>query len=94
LTSRCYGATLLKTTALVGAGAAVGLPVSACAAPRVGAANSPAGTVRLGVASYSLRNFPLDEAIQMVRALGTPYINLNRNHLPYDLSPACQDPIF
>jgi len=43
--------------------------------------------VKLGVASYSLRNFPRAKAIEMVQALGTPYINLKSVHLPYDLSP-------
>jgi sugar phosphate isomerase/epimerase len=43
--------------------------------------------VRLGVASYSLRNFPRAKAIEMVKALGTPYINLKSVHLPYELPP-------
>ena len=44
--------------------------------------------VKLGVASYSLRNFSREKAIQMTKALGTPYINLKSVHLPYDASPA------
>ncbi len=44
--------------------------------------------VKLGVASYSLRNFPRAKAIEMVQALGTPYINLKSVHLPFELSPA------
>ncbi len=44
--------------------------------------------LRLGVASYSLRNFPRAKAIEMVKALGTPYINLKSVHLPFELSPA------
>jgi sugar phosphate isomerase/epimerase len=44
--------------------------------------------VKLGVASYSLRNFPRTKAIEMTKALGTPYINLKSFHLPYELSPA------
>ena len=44
------------------------------------------GPLKLGVASYSLRNFPRDKAIEMVKALGTPYINLKSVHLPYELS--------
>jgi sugar phosphate isomerase/epimerase len=44
--------------------------------------------VRLGVASYSLRNFSRAQAIEMVKALGTPYINLKSVHLPYELTPA------
>jgi len=41
--------------------------------------------VRLGVASYSLRKFTRAQAIEMVKALGTPYINLKSVHLPYEL---------
>jgi sugar phosphate isomerase/epimerase len=44
--------------------------------------------VRLGVASYSLRNFPRAKAIEMTKALGAPYINLKSVHLPYESSPA------
>ena len=44
--------------------------------------------VKLGVASYSLRNFSREKAIEMTKALGTPYINLKSVHLPYDASPA------
>jgi sugar phosphate isomerase/epimerase len=43
--------------------------------------------VKLGVASYSLRKFPLDKTIEMVKALGTPFINLKSVHLPFELSP-------
>ena len=52
-----------------------------------GTAGSPAG-VRLGVASYSLRNFPRAKAIEMVKALRTPWVNLKSFHLPYESSPA------
>jgi sugar phosphate isomerase/epimerase len=41
--------------------------------------------VRLGVASYSLRKFTRAQAIKMVKAVGTPYINLKSVHLPYEL---------
>ncbi len=44
--------------------------------------------VRLGVASYSLRNFPRDRAIAMAKTLGARYINLKSVHLPFELSPA------
>ena len=43
--------------------------------------------LKLGVASYSLRNFPRAKAIEMVQALGTPYVNLKSVHLPYELPP-------
>jgi sugar phosphate isomerase/epimerase len=44
--------------------------------------------VKLGVASYSLRNFSRAKAIEMTKALGTPYINFKSVHLPYDASPS------
>ncbi len=43
--------------------------------------------VKLGVASFSLRKFPLAEAISMVQELQAPYINIKSYHLPYELSP-------
>lgn len=43
--------------------------------------------VKLGVASYSLRNFPRAKAIEMVKALRAPWVNLKSFHLPYELSP-------
>lgn len=75
------------TTAAVGAvGAAVGLPATARAAP---AARGPRSEpLRLGVASYSLRHFSREAAIEMIRALGTPFVNLKSFHLPYELAPA------
>jgi sugar phosphate isomerase/epimerase len=45
------------------------------------------GGIKLGVASYSLRKFSRERAIEMVKALGTPYINLKSVHVPYELSP-------
>jgi len=44
--------------------------------------------LKLGVASYSLRNFPRAQAIQMTKALGVRFINFKSVHLPYDASPA------
>jgi sugar phosphate isomerase/epimerase len=45
------------------------------------------GVLKLGVASYSLRNFPRAKAIEMTKTLRTPYINLKSFHLPYESSP-------
>lgn len=44
--------------------------------------------IRLGVASYSLRKFKRTQAIEMVKACGTPYVNIKSFHLPYNLTPA------
>lgn len=51
-------------------------------------ANPQAEPLKLGVASYSLRNFTREQAIEMTRSLGTRYINFKSVHLPYDASPA------
>jgi len=73
--------TFLKVTALGAASAAFPeRPDAQTMAARVG--------LKLGVASYSLRNFPREKAIEMTKALGSPYINLKSMHLPYDASPA------
>lgn len=45
--------------------------------------------IKLGVASYSLRNFPREKAIKMTKALGVRYINFKSVHLPYD-APAAE----
>ncbi|HXX95198.1 MAG TPA: sugar phosphate isomerase/epimerase [Planctomycetota bacterium] len=47
----------------------------------------PDEKIRLGVASYSLRNFKRAQAIEMVKACETKYVNVKSVHLPYTLSP-------
>ena len=54
----------------------------------VTALQSQAEPLKLGVASYSLRNFSREQAIEMTRALGARYINFKSVHLPYEASPA------
>ncbi|MFL6415381.1 MAG: sugar phosphate isomerase/epimerase family protein [Bryobacteraceae bacterium] len=43
--------------------------------------------IRLGVASYSFRKFSRTQAIQMLKELGTPYLNVKDVHLKLDSSP-------
>ena len=50
------------------------------------AAATMAGTA-LGVASYSLREFPLDKALEMIKTLRTPYVNFKSVHIPYEKTP-------
>ena len=59
-------------------------------ATRSRAATAPADdepAVKLGVASYSLRQWPRARAIAAIKTLGTPYVNIKSFHLPYDASP-------
>ena len=89
----------LTTAAATVAGAAIGVTVapslasaSTGAAAALGRDDEPsraaaATEIRLGVASYSLREFSLEKALEMVKALRTPYINLKSMHMPYEKSP-------
>ena len=73
--------TFLKVAALGAASAALPERIAAqTTGPDVG--------LKLGVASYSLRNFPREKAIEMTKALGARYINFKSMHLPYDASAA------
>jgi sugar phosphate isomerase/epimerase len=83
--------TFIKLAGVGAVGAALSECATASAVPRparLGAASTRADvTVKLGVASYSLRNFSRRQAIEMTKALGTRFINLKSVHLPYDASP-------
>jgi sugar phosphate isomerase/epimerase len=43
--------------------------------------------VRLGVATYSLRQFSRADAIQIIKSLGVKYVNVKSMHMPYDATP-------
>jgi sugar phosphate isomerase/epimerase len=43
--------------------------------------------IKLGVATYSLRNFDRTKAIEMIRTLKTPWISIKEVHLRFNLSP-------
>lgn len=85
--------TFLKIAALGASG--VSLSALACTRPTLaaggagsqGSASDDAG-IKLGVASYSFRNFPRQQAIDMTKSLGVRYINFKSMHLPYDAPPA------
>ena len=85
--------TFLKLAALGAAGAALTDCATAKAIPGAARSADAAATpgwvgLKLGVASYSLRNFSRAQAIQMTKALGTRFLNLKSVHLPYEASPA------
>ncbi|MDP9203920.1 MAG: sugar phosphate isomerase/epimerase [Gemmatimonadota bacterium] len=85
--------TFLKLAAFGAAGVALTDCATANAIPgearHANAAATPEDIgLKLGVASYSLRNFSRAQAIQMTKALGTRFINLKSVHLPYEASPA------
>ncbi|MFN7999167.1 MAG: sugar phosphate isomerase/epimerase family protein [Bryobacteraceae bacterium] len=61
--------------------AGFGMPASAPAA------ETGAGTFKLGVASYSLREYSRALAIHCIKDLRTPYVSVKEFHLPYRSSP-------
>ena len=50
---------------------------------RATAALNDTSDPKLGVATYSLRQFSRTQAIEMIRKLNTPYVNVKEFHLPY-----------
>src|SRR5687767_7510993 len=56
----------------------LGRPARAAAAPALGKA-SP---LKLGVASYSMREFTLDQALEMAKKLGVQYMTFKDVHVP------------
>ncbi len=71
----------LKAAAVGAAG--LTLPVTASGAVRRAAPTGSQG-IRLGVASYSLRELARDDAIAAIRALRTQYVSIKSFHLPYE----------
>jgi sugar phosphate isomerase/epimerase len=85
----------LTTAAATVAGAALGAtatPTVVHAATSIrgddrGQAPAPPHEIKLGIASYSPREFPLDKALEMAKTLRTPYINFKSVHIPYEKTP-------
>jgi sugar phosphate isomerase/epimerase len=79
----------IETTRRRFLGGAAGFAGAAAASPLSAA---PAGAdyaqFKLGVASYSLREFQRSLAIKMIQELRTPYVSVKEFHLSYKLTPA------
>lgn len=78
-------ANLNRRNFLTGAAALASLPTAALAATT---AEHRWGDVRLGVATYSLREFSRAEAIAIIKSLGVRYVNVKSMHMPYEASAA------
>src|SRR5271157_3011374 len=72
-----FRAGLLGAAALGAAGWPAALRAGATKPER-----DPAVGLKLGMASYTLRKFTLEQAIAMTRQVGVKYINLKDVHLP------------
>ncbi len=51
-------------------------------------ARDPWDGLKVGITTYTLRNFTLDQAITMTKAAGVKYISLKDVHLPLNSTPA------
>lgn len=76
---------VLKVAALGAASTAIG-PLAPLAAIPTDSDEQFHG-LRVGVASYSLRSFPLDQALQDIKRLGVRYLSLKEVHLPLTSTP-------
>ena len=74
----------LKAAAIGAAG--LTFPISALGGTERAGAAVPAG-IRLGVASYSLRELSRADAIAAIRALRSTYVSIKSFHLPYESTP-------
>jgi inosose dehydratase len=79
---RFLQASLLGSAAVVG-GVFPALAHAAVTKPD----RDPFDGLKVGVASYSLRKFPLDKAIEMTKGLGVKHITLKDSHLPLKSTP-------
>ena len=85
----------LKAAAVTTAGLALTTPLSGCAADAEGSAATEGsasgqlngGEIKLGVASYSLRELNRADAIAALQALQAPYVSIKSMHLPYESTP-------
>jgi sugar phosphate isomerase/epimerase len=69
----------LGTAAAIAGGTTFGRVAGVTAAP---AALAEPGPLKLGLASYSLREFPLPQALEMARKVGVTYMTFKDVHLP------------
>ncbi len=88
MSGRREGRELPRRDFLAAAGAgAVGLGLGGARPEASGSGGREAGSVELGVATYSLRNLARAQAIEAIRALRVSHVNVKSFHLPYEATP-------
>jgi len=78
----------LAGSAAVAAAAFLKTSPAEAAAAAAAAAGDPFKGLKVGIASYSLRKFNLDQAIAMTKEAGVKYITLKDMHLPFKTTAA------
>ncbi|MDX1741394.1 MAG: sugar phosphate isomerase/epimerase, partial [Rhodothermales bacterium] len=76
--------TFLRTSGLAAAGIAAGMRRSCATGVST---DLSGGAIKLGVATYSLRELSRTDAIAGIRAMGAGYASVKSFHLPYEDSP-------
>lgn len=69
-------------------GGAIAAGIAGSANVGLAAPAADAGDIKLGVATYSLREFQRGLALRMMRRIGVTYASVKEYHLPYSSSPA------
>lgn len=69
---------------LSGMGLVAALSKNACSTEKTKAPTSTPGSLNLGMASYTFREFSLEEAVSMTQRLALNWISLKSFHLPLD----------
>jgi sugar phosphate isomerase/epimerase len=67
---------------------AIPIAMAATGTPDAAAADSPGVDFKLGICSYTFREFQRKMAIGMMKQLSVGYVSVKDFHLPYSLSPA------
>jgi inosose dehydratase len=73
---------MLKTSALAALGCSLVTHVSGADASAEVKKGMPA--LKLGVASYSLSDFPVEKVVAVLKQLDVPYVALHKKHIPWD----------
>lgn len=73
---------ILKAAALGAASSALGPLTPLAAIPTDSENDKQFHGLRVGICSYSLRSFPLDQTLQDIKRLGVRYLSLKEVHLP------------
>lgn len=76
--------TFLRTSGAAAAGVVAGIPRLERATTSVGPGDP---IIKLGVATYSLREIPRPDAIAGIQAIGARFASIKSFHLPYEDSP-------
>ena len=80
--------TSISRRSFIGSAAASAAATAFSCVPAYASAPVGTGALKLGVASYSMREFPLDQALEMAKTLGVRYMTFKDVHVPRTDPPA------